>query len=291
MRPNNNKPTLANTLLNFTKVEHTIFSLPLLFAGMYLGASHRWPSLGVILLIVLAGIGARVLGMATNRIFDRKLDALNPRTAARELPAGKMSLTTAGLVALAGFLVYLVACIGLGPACTMLAPIPAIALIGYSLLKRVTSLCHFGIGLSMAFAPLGAYVAGSQLPIDQIEASLQIILLAVFAFCWISGFDIIYALQDIDSDRNNGVFSLPAKLGAPKAQLVAALVHLVGLACLAGLITQLQTQLVAWIAFGIALIAEITAYLPQIPLEKRFFPISAVAGIAGACVPLLGTLV
>ena len=291
MRPNNNKPTLAKTLLNFTKVEHTIFSVPLLFAGMYLGAGQRWPSLEVILLVVLAGIGARVLGMATNRIFDRRLDALNPRTATRELPAGKMSLTAAGLVALAGLAVYLLACIGLGPACTILAPIPAMALIGYSLLKRYTSLCHFGIGLSMAFAPLGAYVAGSQLPIGQIEASPEIILLAMFAFCWISGFDIIYALQDIDSDRKNGIFSLPAQLGASKAQLVAALDHLIGLACLAWLIIRLQAPVLAWIAFGIALVAEITAYLPQIPLEKRFFPISAVAGIAGACVPLLGTLV
>lgn len=270
-------------VLRFAKVEHSIFSLPLLFAGAYLG--HRgWPSISVLALIALAAIGARTLGMAMNRIFDRRLDAMNPRTADRELPSGRMSLLAACAVAAGGLALYLLACAALGPVCLRLSPIPAVPLIAYSLMKRFTPLCHFGIGLSLSLAPVGAFVAAS----GGTAVSTEVILLAAFTFFWISGFDIIYALLDIESDRKTGVHSLPAAIGAGRAQIIAAAGHVLAIVALVWLWWLVGGGLPAGIAATVAVGAFVAGYWPSLPIRVRFFPVSAVAGIAGALVPLLG---
>jgi len=271
-------------ILNFTRVEHTIFSLPLLFAGAWLGAGHRFPSIAVLALIALAGVGARTLGMSMNRILDRRIDARNPRTAGRELPSGKMTLGGAIAVAVAGLVIYLIACALLGKVCLILSPIPALVLVLYSLLKRFTSLCHFGIGLCLCLAPLGAYVATS----GGLDFGMDIVLLSVFTFFWISGFDIIYALQDVQSDRKTGVRSLPAQLGPALAQVAAATAHLAALGALVWLVAATSGGILAWTAFLVSLAAMALAYAPWIPLPARFFPLSAIAGIAGAVIPFLG---
>lgn len=279
-----NEAGLARRLANFVKVEHTIFSLPLLLAGAWLGAGGEWPPLRVLLLIALAGLGARTLGMAMNRILDRRLDLLNPRTAGRELPGGRMSPFQAWSVAGGGLLVYLLACAALGPLCLLLSPIPAAALIGYSYLKRFTGLCHFGIGLCLMLGPLGAFVAAS----GGFAFTPSIRWLALFTFCWISGFDIIYALQDLASDRATGVRSLPALLGSRGAQALAGLTHLVAAGAITGLWWQGGGGLAAGIFLAVCLIAFGLAYWPALPLPARFFPTSAIAGVAGAIIPLLG---
>ena len=278
--------SLLAKVANFVKVEHTIFSLPLLFAGAWIGAGGRMPSLGALGLIALAGLGARALGMAMNRILDRRLDLLNRRTAGRELPSGRMSPAQAWGVAGAGLFVYLVACAALGPLCLRLSPIPAVVLISYSLLKRFTSLCHFGIGLCLALGPLGAYVAVS----GGTTTNSAIVLLALFTFCWISGFDIIYALQDLEADRRNGVHSIPAVLGNIRAQLVAALVHAVAVAALVRLWWIGGAGMLAGLALLFAICNFGLAYYQKVPLHVRFFPVSAIACIAGALIPLLGAL-
>jgi 4-hydroxybenzoate polyprenyltransferase len=271
-------------LAAFVKVEHTLFSVPLLLAGAWLGSGRRWPGWRPLLLIVLAGLGARALGMAMNRILDRRLDALNPRTAGRELPSGRLTAVQAWSVAAAGFIVYLFACAALGPVCLRLAPIPALVLVFYSLLKRFTSLCHFGIGAGLALGPLGAFVAVT----GGTNADGPILLLALFTFCWISGFDILYALQDLAADRDHGVHSLPAALGSRGAQGMAALTHALALAAAAELWRLSGGGLTSGLALAVAALAFALAYVPQVPLPVRFFPLSAVAGIAGAAIPLLG---
>ena len=282
--------TAFGKLMNFAKIEHSLFSLPLLLAGAKLGAETRqgspeaWPSLGVLGLIALAGIGARSMGMAMNRVFDRKLDALNPRTAGRELPSGQMPLAAGLGVAAGGLGLYLLACWLLGPLCLALSFVPAVPLITYSLLKRFTNLCHFGIGLCMALAPLGGYVAAS----GTASPSESVLSLALFTFCWMSGFDIIYALQDIASDRQTGVRSLPASLGFAGASAVAAGVHVVALAGLAWLWLSTGGGWFGGAAFAIAAGALVLGNLPSIPAAQRFFPISAIASFAGAVVPLIG---
>ncbi len=276
--------SLMRRIADFVKVEHTVFSLPLLFAGAWIGAGGRWPGSRLLLLIVLAGLGARSLGMAMNRILDHRLDWLNPRTAGRELPSGRLSPAQAWLVAAAGLAVYLLACAALGPVCWRLSPIPAAVLISYSLLKRFTSLCHFGIGVCLAFGPLGGFVAAT----GGTNATPAVIMLALFTFFWISGFDIIYALQDLDADRETGVRSLPAALGSRGAQAVAAVVHLAAIAAGAALWRFSGGGFASGLAFAAAAAAFGLAYFQRLPLHVRFFPVSAIAGIAGSLIPLLG---
>lgn len=278
--------SLARRLANFVKVEHTLFSLPLLFAGAWIGAGNRMPSVRTLLLVALAGLGARALGMAMNRILDRRIDLLNPRTAGRELPSGRMTPVQGWFVAGLGLLVYGFACVALGPVCLRLSPIPAVLLIGYSLLKRFTALCHFGIGLSLALGPLGAFVAVT----GRVDADPAVLVLAAFTFFWISGFDIIYALQDLESDRRNKVHSLPAALGSRGAQAVAALVHALAAVLAVALWRLTGGGWVAALPLAVALGAFVAAYHPRLPLPVRFFPVSAIAGIAGALIPLLGGL-
>ena len=275
---------MIEDILRFTKIEHTAFSLPLLFAGAWLGAGERFPSILLILLIIVAAVGARVFGMALNRIFDRKIDARNPRTSKRELPSGKMTLGSASTVAFAGLGIYLAACVLLGGWCIKLAPLPLIPLTGYSLLKRFTSLCHFGIGLCLGLAPLGAFVAAS----GHLRFTLPAIFFAFFVFCWMSGSDIIYALIDLESDLKNNIYSLPARLGPGRAQLIAAAVHIVGVICLVLTLCLTNGGTTAYIAIIAAVTAFVLMYVPLIPVAVRFFPISTVAGVAGSLVPMLG---
>ena len=277
---------MIQQILRFAKIEHTAFSLPLLFAGAWMGAGGRFPSTTVIILVVIAATGARTFGMVLNRVFDRKIDAWNPRTCMREMPSGEMSVGMALLVACAGLLIYFSACVCLGNWCLTLSPLPLIPLLGYSLLKRFTSLCHFGIGLCLGLAPLGAFVAVA----ETIQFPLQASLFALFVFCWMSGSDIIYALMDLESDRINGIHSLPARLGARRAQQVAATVHALGLICLILVLSLTNGGIAAWIALCMGIMALSLMYVPIIPVAARFFPISTIAGIAGSLVPMLGRI-
>ena len=272
---------ILGKLHRFTKLEHTVFSLPLLFSGAWIGAGGAWPSRTTLGLLVAAGVGARVLGMAMNRILDRHIDAKNPRTRNRELPAGTISLTAAWTTAAAGLAVYEIACFLLGPLIALLSPIPAVVLIGYSLLKRFTPLCHFGIGLAMGLAPAGAYTAVTL----SLQPTWDILAIFVFAFFWISGFDIIYALLDETSDRVNGVHSLPVTLGANGAQWAAAVTHLAAFAALIALVWGGTYRIPGYLCLAVSAGGFIAAHISRIPVAVRFFPISAVAGIAGALIP------
>lgn len=269
-------------ILRFTKVEHTAFSIPLILAGAWMGGNGKWPSMRILMLIVLAAIGARIFGMAFNRIFDREIDALNPRTADRELPSGAMDLLTALCVALGGLAIYLAACIALGRWCVVLSPVPLIPLMGYSLLKRFTPFCHFGIGLCLALAPLGAFVAAAGHP----WFSKDVIMFSAFVFFWLSGADIIYALLDIESDRQTGIQSIPARLGAHRAQIVSALAHCLALGWLLALVGP-DVATPAGFAYGITLVLFLLMYMPFIPIPSRFFPVATFAGIAGAVTAIL----
>ena len=282
---NGESASLLQKLHSFTKVEHTIFSLPLLFAGAWLGKDALTSTNEFflkLLLIAMVGLGARTFGMAVNRILDKEIDAKNPRTANRELPSGKLSMGQGIAVALTGIVIYFAGCALLGSTVLKLSLIPLIPLSLYSLLKRFTPLCHYGIGICLAIAPLGAYVAVT----NSVALPPGVLLLALFTFFWMSGFDIIYALLDIDFDRANGIRSIPAALGPGGAQLVAAVTHLLSFAALVllwmsfGGMLSFAALLVSAGAFG-------AAYLQSIPIPVRFFPISAIAGIAGALVVLL----
>ncbi|CAB5142255.1 hypothetical protein D3OALGB2SA_4297 [Olavius algarvensis associated proteobacterium Delta 3] len=277
-------PGLARKILRFTKIEHTAFSLPLVLAGAWIGTEGRTPPISILLLIIVATAGARIFGMSFNRIFDRRIDALNPRTAIRELPSGILSVNTALMVAFAGLAVYISACATLGGWCLILSPLPLIPLLGYSLLKRFTSLCHFGIGVCLAMAPLGAFVAAS----GHLGFSPMVIWLSLFVFLWLSGADIIYAIMDIEADRTHHIHSIPARFGRAGALKIAALCHLSAFGCLVAVFSHTNGGPGTGAAMVISTAAMAAMYLPSIPLGFRFFPIATLAGIAAALVPILG---
>lgn len=267
---------------SFTKVEHTIFSLPLLFAGAWIGVEGM-PTVKALLLIAMVGLGARTFGMAVNRILDRRIDAKNPRTKNRELAAGTLSMVQGYGVAIVGLLIYFIGCALLGGTVFKLSLFPLVPLSVYSLLKRFTPLCHYGIGVCLAVAPVGAFVGVT----NSLAFPPTLFLLSVFTFFWISGFDIIYALLDEGFDREHGVRSVPAALGATGAQWVAAVSHLFSIVALSGLWSMVGGPW-SFLALLVSIGAFIAGYVQRIPVAVRFFPISSVAGIAGALVVLLG---
>jgi 4-hydroxybenzoate polyprenyltransferase len=222
-------PSLAERIgivLQMIKVEHTLFALPFAFLGMVL-AAEGLPSWRTIGWIVVAMVGARSAAMAFNRLVDRRFDAANPRTATRALPAGLLTPAfVAGFVALsAGLLV--VAAWQLNPLALALSPVALAVLLLYSYTKRFTAWCHLVLGLALAGAPLGAWIAVRG------DVAATPLVLAAAVLLWVGGFDILYALQDIAFDRAAGLHSIPARLGVRGALWVSGLFHLGTLALLA----------------------------------------------------------
>jgi len=205
---------------NFIKFEHTLFSLPLIFAGTFLAAKGL-PEWRLLLLIVLAGTGARTAALAINRILDRKIDAGNPRTEDRELPSGKVSLSKAYAITLIGLLLYFVSAYLICDLVLYLSPIPLVVFIFYPLMKRFTPLCHFGVGLGLALAPLGGYIAVT----CSFEGILPAVVLSLFTLCWVSGFDIIYATLDEEFDRKAGIYSMVSIYGRDIALIISSALH------------------------------------------------------------------
>ncbi|MGH7563920.1 MAG: UbiA-like polyprenyltransferase [Gemmatimonadota bacterium] len=215
----------------FLRFEHTLFSLPMLFAGVLLGVGLDPPG-RLLLLALVAGIGARTAALGLNRLIDRRLDAENPRTASRELPSGALGLGDAWGLTAAGTVVYLGAAWLLAPMCLLLAPIPLAVFVAYPYLKRVTPWCHLGVGLGLAMAPLGGWFA-ARLSFDGVEPAL---LLAAFTLAWVAGFDVIYSTLDEAHDRATGIRSLPARYGRSAALRISRALHVTAWLLLATLV-------------------------------------------------------
>lgn len=213
------------TVLEMIKFEHTVFALPFAFLGMML-AAEGWPDGRTVGWIVVAMVGARSAAMAFNRWADRALDAANPRTADRALPAGRVSASFVVLFILTSVALLLLAAWRLNPLTLKLAPLALLIILGYSYTKRFTSLSHLVLGLALAGAPLGAWIAvrGSVEPTP--------FLLAGAVLLWVAGFDMLYALQDLEFDRRSGLHSIPARLGAIPTLWLSGLLHLGMLALL-----------------------------------------------------------
>ncbi|MGQ0536806.1 MAG: UbiA family prenyltransferase, partial [Methanobacteriota archaeon] len=184
----------AGALLDFVKIEHSLFSLPFVFAGMAFayepsGTLAR-PVEVVFLLAVVAAISARTLAMTLNRLIDKEIDLRNPRTADRALPAGELSQRTAWAIAAASALGLVAAAGLLNRLCLLLSPLLVAAFVVYPFLKRWTAACHFGLGAAWAPAPMGGYLAMT----GSFDGSLPVLLLSAAALFWLAGFDILYAL-------------------------------------------------------------------------------------------------
>lgn len=215
--------------LNLIKFSHSIFALPFAFTGAILSADGI-PPLREIFWITLAMVGARSGAMGLNRIIDRKIDAINPRTKDRELPRGVIKTWEAVIFTSFSLAIFVLSAYKLNPLCLKLSPLAIIIILIYPYTKRFTSLSHVILGLALSLAPMGAWIA------IRGGIDLEIIPLSVAVLFWVAGFDIFYALQDIDFDRGLGLFSLPSRLGIKGSLLIARIFHLITVVMLLSLI-------------------------------------------------------
>ncbi len=237
-------------LLSLIKIEHTLFALPLALSGSLL-AARGLPTARTLALVAVAFAAARTAAMAFNRLADQRLDALNPRTADREIPSGQVSSGQVRVLVLAAVGVYFLAAWALNTLCFQLSPIALAILLGYSYTKRFTWLCHIFLGLCLGMAPVAGWIAvlGS--------VDWPPVVLALGVLFWVAGFDIIYACQDVDFDRSLHLYSVPAWLGTKRALQLAALSHVIasGLFLLTGLLAGL-----GWSFYALSLITGALLY-------------------------------
>ena len=230
--------------MEMIKFSHTIFALPFALSGALL-AIRGLPSLSQLLFIVLAMVGARTAAMAMNRLIDADVDAKNPRTASRAIPAGLLSKSAVfGAIVLSVVLLLWSAAM-LNPLCLKLSPIALGFLVLYSYCKRFTSLAHIVLGICLAAAPIGAWVALT----GKIE--LPAIVLGLIVLFWVSAFDMLYALQDLEYDRSVGLHSIPVALGVNGSLWLSRLFHLITVGLLVWLIVLLGLGIWFWVGSGV----------------------------------------
>jgi len=206
------------TTLEMIRVSHTIFALPFAILSAVLAAGG-WPARPTLAKILVAMVGARSAAMAQNRLADRELDGMNPRTASRALPAGMLSVGYVRAFLFVSVGVFLLAAASLNRLTFLLAPVALAVLFLYSYTKRFTALCHLVLGLCLAMAPVGAWIAVRG------EIGAPAVLLGLAVLFWTAGFDVIYALQDEAHDRRVGLHSIPARLGSRNALAISAVFH------------------------------------------------------------------
>ena len=250
----------------FVKFSHTIFALPFALAAMVVAAREQggWPGWKNFLLILAAMVCARTCAMAFNRIVDRKFDAANPRTAMRHLPAGNISLTSAVALCLLSAAGLVVASWYLNIVCFYLSPVALLIVCFYSLTKRFTDYTHVYLGIALALAPVGAWLAVQGASITRQELLLALNLAAAVVF-WLIGFDIIYALQDYEFDKRQKLHSLVVAWGPKNALQAAFLSHMImwGLLFLFGLLSRFR------VAYLVGLLIILVSLLLEHWLARR----------------------
>lgn len=261
---------------SFVKIEHTLFSLPLIFSGMLLASHGELPGAGMVLLVLAAATGARTVAFAVNRIIDRHIDARNPRTATRDLPSGRITVQEAIGVMGAGLGLYFGAAFLIAPFCLMMSPIPLAVFLIYPMMKRYTPLAHFGVGMGLAMGPLGGWFAVS----PSFDHLLTPALLSVYTLLWVAGFDIIYATLDEDFDRKESLYSFPSRFGRERALRYSGYLHLAAFAVLVVLFVH---SVLSLLALPLLLLTGVLLYFEQKKaedVELAFFKINAVAGFS-----------
>ncbi|MBO8163007.1 MAG: UbiA family prenyltransferase [Brevibacillus sp.] len=242
-------------ILEMIKFEHTIFALPFAFMGAVLGnivVEDTWPTWWEIFWVTMAMVGARSAAMSLNRVIDRYIDAKNPRTANRAIPAGLISITEVVLFILLSFALLFFAAYQLNDLAVKLLPLAVFVLILYSYTKRFTWACHFVLGVAIGFGPLGGWIATT----GQVDATA--LLLFATVMLWTAGFDIIYACQDTDFDREQGLYSIPSRFGIATALMIARGCHLLTVVGLFALF--LKAALSIWFLLGVVIAALILVY-------------------------------
>jgi 4-hydroxybenzoate polyprenyltransferase len=269
----------------FVRFSHTVFALPFALAAMLVAAraNRGWPGWRTFGLILAAMVCARTCAMAFNRIVDRKFDALNPRTKNRHLPAGQISLASAVLLCVISGAGLMAASWFLNPLCFYLSPVALVLVCFYSLTKRFTDYTHVFLGIALALAPIGAWLAVRGNEVSTLEM-LQMTLLACAVILWLVGFDIIYALQDYEFDKSHGLRSLVVAWGPQNALAAAFLAHMVmcGLLLGFGLLCRFRlAYLIGWLLILGCLVMEhwIARRRSLNWINLAFFRLNALVGV------------
>lgn len=244
-------------ILEMIKFEHSIFALPFAFIGAVLGKFvifHSWPSWMEIFWVTLAMVGARSAAMSLNRLIDRFIDGKNPRTATRAIPAGLISAAEVTLFIVVSFAVLFFAAYHLNMLAVKLLPLAVFVLILYSYTKRFTWLCHFVLGVAIGFGPLGGWIGTT----GQVDMTAMILFLSVTL--WTAGFDIIYACQDAEFDKKEGLYSVPSRFGIAKALYIARGCHVLTIVGLVSLYVMNPASLSYWFLIGVIISAVLLVY-------------------------------
>jgi 4-hydroxybenzoate polyprenyltransferase len=279
------KPALFARLV---KIEHSVYALPFACAGAFLAADGL-PTWSQLLWITVAMVGARSAAMALNRLIDAEIDARNPRTAARELPAGRLGRREVWLFTVVSVALLVLAAFQLSEPCRYLWPIPLAAFVLYPYAKRFTWFCHYALGLTLGLAPAAAWLAVC----GHLGAVPWLLFLAVGL--WVGGFDVVYAIFDLDFDRRTGLHSVPVAVGERWALVVAAISHVatVALLVVVGLLSGLGPVYWAGLAAVVALLAW-----PHIDIARRgldgvgmsFMGVNGAVGLLYGVVVVLATV-
>jgi len=280
--------SLPRRFASLVRLEHTVFALPFAYVGAFL-AVDGFPGWGNLLWITVAMVGARTLAMGLNRLIDAGIDARNPRTASRELPAGTLTRGQVWALCATAFVVYLVAVLQLDPVVRVLWPIPVALFVIYPYLKRVTWLCHLWLGACTGLAPLGAWIAVTG------EAPWEAWALFAAQGLWVAGFDLFYALFDVEHDRTEGLHSWATRFDERGVFAGARCCHALSVALLAAAGPGLAAGFLYWA--GLAVVAVLLLYEHTIVrpgdlrrLDAAFFTVNGVISVAFFVFVALDTL-
>ncbi len=268
--------------LSLVKFSHTVFALPFAFIGFFMGVNDISSTVPtkLLLLVILCMIFARSAAMAFNRYLDRDIDAMNPRTAnTREIPKGIITPRQALIFTVINGLFFIATTYFINKVCFYLSPVALLIILGYSYTKRFTSLCHIILGIGLGLAPAGAYLAVNP------EFSPPVFFISLAVICWVSGFDIIYSLQDEEFDRKYNLYSIPSMIGKKNALTVSRLLHTLSIILLtwAGLIYK-DFQLIYYtgvLIFGILLMYQqsIVKHDDLSRVNHAFFTVNGIASV------------
>ena len=277
-----------NKYFSLVLFAHTVFAMPFAIIGFFLAVTtttHEFNWLKLFLML-LCMVFARNAAMAFNRYLDRDIDAQNPRTAVRDIPSGRISSNEALLFTIVNSLLFIVTTLLINKLCFYLSPVALAVVLGYSYTKRFTPLCHLILGLGLALAPIGAYLVVTG------EFAMLPIYFSLAVLCWVSGFDIIYALQDEEFDRQNNLNSIPAWLGKKNALTVSSFLHFLAVVfvTLPYLFTNLSWFYLAGVLFFILLLIYQHQLVKPDDLSKvdrAFFTTNGIASVVFAVFFLL----
>jgi 4-hydroxybenzoate polyprenyltransferase len=267
----------VRTYLSFVRFSHSVFALPFAFAGALLASRQSPITWTVVLWILVAMVAARSAAMGFNRLVDARYDALNPRTATREIPRGAMSRREGAAFVIVASVLFVYAAWRLNPLCFLLSPLALAIVFWYSLAKRYTTWTQLFLGLAMAVAPVGGWLAVGG------RGGWEPWLLAAAIGAWVGGFDVLYACQDIEFDRGHGLRSIPVRFGVPAALTISRVMHVAAVICLLAL--PWVTPLPPFYLLGVGVVALLLVYeqslvrADDLSQVKRAFDLNGYVGI------------